>query len=134
MLLGEQRLCKLSIVPCAGILKLLWMPAHQQHCTTYLFPQAPSQTLQQSFRRVAACTKHHNLQATVDDLMQALYDESDRKAKFKPAQQRLTLPPKEGAKSGEVLARGKSISDYNLSEGSVVLWKDLGPQVCCTIS
>eukprot|EP00951_Prasinocladus_malaysianus_P024521 scaffold212079_cov36-Prasinocladus_malaysianus.AAC.2 len=43
--------------------------------------------------------------------------------------QRLTLLPKEGEARGQVLAPGKKLSDYGLSEGSQLLFKDLGPQI-----
>jgi hypothetical protein len=49
--------------------------------------------------------------------------------KYYPARQRLTLPAKEGQKSGEVLKDSSKLSEYGLSTGSVVLFKDLGTQV-----
>lgn len=49
--------------------------------------------------------------------------------KYYPARQRLTLPAKEGQKSGEVLKDSSRLSEYGLSNGSVVLFKDLGTQV-----
>eukprot|EP00775_Hariotina_reticulata_P013395 gene13395-13523_t len=49
--------------------------------------------------------------------------------KYYPSRQRLTLPPKEGQKSGEALKDGSKLSDYNLTNGSVIEFKDLGPQI-----
>lgn len=46
-----------------------------------------------------------------------------------PARQRLTLPAKEGQKSGEALKDNDTLAKYGLSNGSVVQYKDLGPQV-----
>ncbi|KAF8065843.1 hypothetical protein HT031_002903 [Scenedesmus sp. PABB004] len=49
--------------------------------------------------------------------------------KYYPARQRLTLPPKEGQKSGEALKDSAKLSDYGLTNGSSVQFKDLGPQI-----
>ncbi|WIA37350.1 hypothetical protein OEZ86_014279 [Tetradesmus obliquus] len=49
--------------------------------------------------------------------------------KYYPARQRMTLPAKEGQKSGEVLKDSAKLSEYGLSSGSVVLFKDLGTQI-----
>jgi hypothetical protein len=49
--------------------------------------------------------------------------------KYYPARQRLTLPPKEGQKSGEALRDDYKLSSYGLRNGSVVQFKDLGTQV-----
>jgi hypothetical protein len=49
--------------------------------------------------------------------------------KYYPARQRLTLPAKEGQKSGEVLKDSSKLSEYGLVSGSVVQFKDLGTQV-----
>lgn len=46
-----------------------------------------------------------------------------------PARQRLTLPAKEGQKSGDALKDSDTLSKYGLSNGSVVQYKDLGPQI-----
>jgi hypothetical protein len=46
-----------------------------------------------------------------------------------PARQRLTLPAKPGAKSGELLKDSATIASAGLSDGSVVVFKDLGTQV-----
>eukprot|EP00884_Botryococcus_braunii_P018596 jgi/Botrbrau1/541/Bobra.0010s0016.1 len=63
---------------------------------------------------------------SVDDLRKAF-------AKAKPAmyiaRQRFTLPLAEGEKKPTVLGSGKKLSDYGLTEGSKVVFKDLGPQV-----
>ncbi len=65
-------------------------------------------------------------QATVDDLKARF---AELKPYFYPSRQRFTLPPREGARSGEALVSGKRLSDYALEDGSVVVFKDLGPQV-----
>lgn len=51
------------------------------------------------------------------------------KPKFYPSRQRFTLPPVEGAKRGVALVSGKALDEYSLKDGSVLLFKDLGPQV-----
>lgn len=65
-------------------------------------------------------------QATVDDLKARF---AELKPYFYPSRQRFTLPPREGARSGEALVSGKRLSDYGLEDGAVVVFKDLGPQV-----
>jgi len=65
------------------------------------------------------------LQATVDDLKQAI---SQANPKYYPSRQRLTLPPQTGQKSGSPLVDGKLLSEYSLSGGSKVVFKDLGTQ------
>lgn len=65
-------------------------------------------------------------QATVDELKARF---AELKPKYPPSRQRFTLPPREGARSGEALANGKRLSDYGLADGSVLYFKDLGPQV-----
>jgi very-long-chain enoyl-CoA reductase len=65
-------------------------------------------------------------QDTVTALKKAFHGKNK---KFYPARQRLTLPPKDGAKSGEVLKDGARLSECGLSNGSVVHFKDLGTQV-----
>lgn len=71
------------------------------------------------------------LQDSVDDLRKAF-------AKAKPAmyvaRQRFTLPLAEGEKKATVLGSGKKLSDYGLTEGSKVVFKDLGPQVRYSLS
>ncbi|DBA68491.1 hypothetical protein WJX79_009354 [Trebouxia sp. C0005] len=64
--------------------------------------------------------------ATVNDLKQAI---SQANPKYYPSRQRLTLPPQTGQKSGSPLVDGKLLSEYSLSEGSKVVFKDLGTQV-----
>ena len=66
------------------------------------------------------------VQATVDDLKKALHE---KKRKWHPCRQRLTLPAKAGQKSGEPLMLGIRLQEYGLKDGSVVVFKDLGPQV-----
>ena len=68
------------------------------------------------------------MQATTEDLKKAIYDERDRKGKYAPVRQRLTLPALPGAKSGTPLAPQEPLKDAGLHEGSVVVLKDLGPQ------
>ena len=70
------------------------------------------------------------IQATTDDLKQAIFDEKDRKGKYSPVRQRLTLPPAPGAKAGAALAPGQALESYGLENGAVVQYKDLGMQVC----
>lgn len=64
--------------------------------------------------------------ATVDELKARF---AELKPKYPPSRQRFTLPPREGARSGEALAHGKRLSDYGLTDGSVLFFKDLGPQI-----
>ena len=66
------------------------------------------------------------MQATVEELNDALY--TKRKTLY-PSRQRFTLPLKPGEKKPVALAPGKKLSDYDLSTGSVLHFKDLGPQV-----
>ncbi len=51
------------------------------------------------------------------------------KPKFYPSRQRFPLPLKAGEKKGTSLAHGKKLSDYDIKDGSVLIFKDLGPQV-----
>lgn len=64
--------------------------------------------------------------ASVDDLKQAI---SKAKPKYYPSRQRLTLTPDPGQRSGTALLDGKLLSEYGLSDRSVVIFKDLGTQV-----
>ena len=66
------------------------------------------------------------LQATVDDLCSSFHK---AKRKYYPSRQRFTLPPADGAKRGIPLVSGKALKDYDLQDGSVLVFKDLGPQV-----
>ena len=61
--------------------------------------------------------------------MEAIYDEKDRKSRYSPVRQRLTLPPEAGARSGRALEHGKTLASYGLEEGAVIQCKDLGLQV-----
>ena len=51
------------------------------------------------------------------------------KPKCYPSRQRFFLPVKAGEKKATALAPGKKLSDYGLTDGSVLVFKDLGPQV-----
>jgi len=62
----------------------------------------------------------------VNDLLKAI---TAAKPKYYPERQRLTLPPDNAESRGRVLLVGKKLSDYELSYGSVVYFKDLGPQI-----
>ena len=68
--------------------------------------------------------------ATTDDLKAAFHKS---KRKYYPTRQRFTLPVPPGAPPktrGTPLTQGKSLSkDYGLADGSIVVFKDLGPQV-----
>lgn len=73
---------------------------------------------------------------TVEDLMKAMEQKSReggiaarRKVKLQPTRQRFSLPPKQGEKRGEPLKNGKKLSDYGIKAGSVLHFKDLGPQI-----
>mmetsp|Transcript_25782 Transcript_25782/g.56172 ORF Transcript_25782/g.56172 Transcript_25782/m.56172 type:complete len:308 (+) Transcript_25782:189-1112(+) len=46
-----------------------------------------------------------------------------------PERQRYTLPPKAGEAKGQVLEDSKALSTYGLKNGSVLVFKDLGPQI-----
>ena len=69
-------------------------------------------------------------QASVKDLKAAI---SQANAKYYPSRQRLTLPPEPGQRSGNPLLDGRVLSDYNLTQGSTVIFKDLGTQESSTI-
>ena len=73
-------------------------------------------------------TPTHHLQATVDDLKARF---AELKPRYYPSRQRFTLPPREGQRSGDVLSGGgkRLAADYGLEDGSVLYFKDLGPQV-----
>ena len=66
------------------------------------------------------------MQATVEELNTALHT---KKKTLYPSRQRFTLPLQPGEKKPVALAPGKRLSDYALSNGSVLQFKDLGPQV-----
>lgn len=59
---------------------------------------------------------------------------SKANAKYYPSRQRLTLPPEPGQRSGNPLLDGKALSDYNLTGGSTVIFKDLGTQASNRLS
>lgn len=70
------------------------------------------------------------LQVDSEDTVTALKKTYHAKnKKYYPARQRLTLPPKEGQKSGEALRDDYKLSSYGLRNGSVVQFKDLGTQI-----
>ncbi|KAK9820065.1 hypothetical protein WJX72_005670 [[Myrmecia] bisecta] len=64
--------------------------------------------------------------ATVRDLMQAFHK---LRPKYYPSRQRFSLAPKAGEKRGVALVPGKKLSDFDLRDGSVLTFKDLGPQI-----
>ncbi|GMH32245.1 hypothetical protein BSKO_00079 [Bryopsis sp. KO-2023] len=65
-------------------------------------------------------------EGTVDDLKKAFHA---KKRAFYPSRQRFSFPPKQGEKRGEALADGAPLSRYGLRTGSVLQFKDLGPQI-----
>lgn len=67
---------------------------------------------------------------TLQDTVTALKKQFCAAKRVQPARQRLTLPPKEGQKSGDALKDTDKLSVYGLTNGSVLQFKDLGPQVC----
>ena len=66
------------------------------------------------------------VQATVRDLQVEFHQ---HKPKYYPSRQRFSLPLKAGEKKATSLADGKKLSDYDIKDGSVLIFKDLGPQV-----
>ena len=66
------------------------------------------------------------LQGSVDDLKKAFHK---AKPQFYPSRQRFTFPLKAGEKKATALAAGKKLSDYDVKDGTVLIFKDLGPQV-----
>lgn len=86
----------------------------------------PQSAVQEPARSALPPSLHRRPQATVDELKARF---AELKPKYPPSRQRFTLPPREGARSGEALAHGKRLSDYGLTDGSVLFFKDLGPQV-----
>lgn len=69
------------------------------------------------------------IQATVDDLKDAIYDDMERKGRYHPSRQRLTLQPVGGAKSGKALEYGKTLEFYDITTHTTIQYKDLGLQV-----
>lgn len=59
---------------------------------------------------------------------------AELKRKYYPSRQRFTLPAKEGQRSGQALEPGKKLADYGLADGSVLVFKDLGPQASMLLS
>ena len=53
--------------------------------------------------------------------------------KLYPARQRFTLPKKNGEKKPVALAGGKRLADYDLTDGTELTFKDLGPQARCPL-
>lgn len=67
------------------------------------------------------------VQATVKDLKDRFHE---LKPNLYPSRQRWTLPVKEGQKSGTVLKdEGARLVDLGLTDGSSLIFKDLGPQI-----
>lgn len=65
--------------------------------------------------------------ATISDVKKRVHSAS---RKLYPARQRLTLPPKDGERSGLVLEDSRPVSSYEqLKVNGDVILKDLGPQV-----
>lgn len=62
----------------------------------------------------------------MDDLKKAFHA---KKRPLYPARQRFSLVPKAGEKRGEALVDGRPLAAYALQTGSVLHFKDLGPQV-----
>lgn len=54
---------------------------------------------------------------------------AELKPKYYPSRQRWTLPPKEGARSGEVLPPSAPLADHGVADGGALVFKDLGPQI-----
>ena len=66
------------------------------------------------------------VQDSVEDLQKQF---QRRKSQYYPARQRFSLQPAPGEKRGKVLTPGSRLSEYDLKEGQVLIFKDLGPQV-----
>ena len=66
------------------------------------------------------------MQGTVEDLKRAFHK---AKPQFYPSRQRFTFPLKAGEKKATALADGKKLSDFDVKDGTVLIFKDLGPQV-----
>ncbi|KAK9906396.1 hypothetical protein WJX75_001204 [Coccomyxa subellipsoidea] len=65
-------------------------------------------------------------EASVSDLQSKFHK---AKPEFYPSRQRFSLPLKAGEKKATSLAAGKKLSDYDVKDGSVLIFKDLGPQI-----
>ena len=77
----------------------------------------------------AALTRFNGAQATVEDLKAAF---AKAKPKYYVSRQRFTIQATVDA-SGSVplTADRKPLSEYGVADGATLLFKDLGPQVCC---
>eukprot|EP01025_Chloroclados_australasicus_P047735 TRINITY_DN5384_c0_g1_i2.p1 TRINITY_DN5384_c0_g1~~TRINITY_DN5384_c0_g1_i2.p1 ORF type:complete len:335 (-),score=22.08 TRINITY_DN5384_c0_g1_i2:419-1354(-) len=64
--------------------------------------------------------------ATVADLQKAIHKTIK---KYYPERQRISLPPTEGNKKGEVLRSSSKLSEYGITDGAELHFKDLGPQI-----
>ena len=62
----------------------------------------------------------------MDDLKRAFHK---AKPQYYPSRQRFTFPLKAGEKKPTALVAGKKLSDFNVIDGTVLIFKDLGPQV-----
>lgn len=72
------------------------------------------------------CTIDIDSDATVVELKKKFFA---AKKTYYPARQRFSLPPAEGQTRGVALEDSKALNDYKLVDGSVLLFKDLGPQI-----
>ena len=76
-----------------------------------------------------SCSERGNtsrMQGTVDDLKRAF---AKAKPQFYPSRQRFTFPLKAGEKKAIALTDGKKLSDFDVKDGTVLIFKDLGAQV-----
>lgn len=69
------------------------------------------------------------VQASVDDLKAEF---AKVKPKYNESRQRFTTPPTDEAPRGTPLAAGKPLSEFGITDGSTIFFKDLGPQVLRT--
>jgi len=65
-------------------------------------------------------------QASVDDLKAEF---AKVKPKYNESRQRFTTPPTDEAPRGTPLAAGKPLSEFGITDGSTIFFKDLGPQI-----
>ena len=66
------------------------------------------------------------MQGTVEDFKRAFHK---AKPQFYPSRQRFTFALKAGEKKAIALADGKKLSEFDVKDGTVLIFKDLGPQV-----
>ena len=105
-----------QVAPCCCVWGVIWDSiAHEQECI-----------VDRSFRLSPTGTCSHLAQASVADLQKLFYK---AKPKYYPSRQRYTLPLQPGQKKPTALEPSKKLSEYNLSAGAVLIFKDLGPQV-----